>query len=59
MWSASTYAYRLKGVRGDSWRIMKVEVSGLRKACHLSKYSLLPVTRNSENSWTEPRNATT
>ena len=32
------YAYRLKGVRGDSWRIMKVEVEGLTgKLRHLSR----------------------
>ena len=32
------YAFRLKGVRGDSWRIMKVEVDGLRgKLRHLSR----------------------
>lgn len=42
------YAYRLKGVRGDSWRIMKVEVSGLSgKLRHLSRsIPSLPVTRN-------------
>ena len=42
------YAYRLKGVRGDSWRIMKVEVSGLSgKLRHLSSsIPSLPVTRN-------------
>lgn len=42
------YAYRLKGVRGDSWRIMKVEVSGLSgKLRHLSRsIPPLPVTRN-------------
>ena len=32
------YAFRLKGVRGDSWRIMKVEVEGLTgKLRHLSR----------------------
>jgi Archaeal holliday junction resolvase (hjc). len=32
------YGFRLKGVRGDSWRIMKVEVDGLRgKLRHLSR----------------------
>lgn len=42
------YAYRLKGVRGDSWRIMKVEVSGLSgKLRHLSRsIPSLPLTRN-------------
>ena len=42
------YAYRLKGVRGYSWRIMKVEVSGLSgKLRHLSRsIPSLPLTRN-------------
>tara|TARA_B100000614_G_scaffold113077_1_gene101473 strand:- start:29480 stop:30064 length:585 start_codon:yes stop_codon:yes gene_type:complete len=42
------YAYRLKGVRGDSWRILKVEVSGLSgKLRHLSRsIPSLPLTRN-------------
>ena len=42
------YAYRLKGVRGDSWRIMKVEVKGLSgKLRHLSRsIPSLPLTRN-------------
>ena len=42
------YAYRLKGVRGDSWRIMKVEVDGLNgKLRHLSRsIPSLPLTRN-------------
>ena len=42
------YAYRLKGVRGDSWRIMKVEVSGLSgKLRNLSRsIPSLPLTRN-------------
>ena len=32
------YAFRLKGVRGDSWRIMKIEVEGLTgKLRHLSR----------------------
>ena len=42
------YAYRLKGVRGDSWRILKVQVSGLSgKLRHLSRsIPSLPLTRN-------------
>ncbi len=42
------YAFRLKGVRGDSWRIMKVEVEGLKgKLRHLSRsIPSLPLTRN-------------
>ena len=42
------YAFRLKGVRGDSWRIMKVEVDGLNgKLRHLSRsIPSLPLTRN-------------
>tara|TARA_S200000501_G_scaffold374285_1_gene423454 strand:+ start:369 stop:944 length:576 start_codon:yes stop_codon:yes gene_type:complete len=41
------YAFRLKGVRGDSWRIMKVEVQGLTgKLRHLSRsIPSLPLTR--------------
>ncbi len=32
------YAFRLKGVRGDSWRIMRVEVEGLTgKLRHLAR----------------------
>ena len=40
------YAFRLKGVRGDSWRIMKVEVEGLTgKLRHLSRsIPALPLT---------------
>ena len=40
------YAFRLKGVRGDSWRIMKVEVDGLTgKLRHLSRsIPALPLT---------------
>ena len=40
------YAFRLKGVRGDSWRIMKVEVQGLTgKLRHLSRsIPSLPLT---------------
>ncbi len=42
------YAYRLKGVRGDSWRIMRVEVSSLTgKLRHLSRsIPKLPLTKN-------------
>ena len=42
------YAYRLKGVRGDSWRIMRVEVDSLTgKLRHLSRsIPKLPLTRN-------------
>jgi hypothetical protein len=42
------YAYRLKGVRGDSWRIMRVEVESLTgKLRHLSRsIPKLPLTRN-------------
>ena len=42
------YAYRLKGVRGDSWRIMRVEVKSLKgKLRHLSRsIPKLPLTRN-------------
>ena len=42
------YAYRLKGVRGDSWRIMRVEGSNLSgKLRQLSrKIPSLPLTRN-------------
>ena len=41
------YAFRLKGVRGDSWRVMRVEVDGLRgKLRHLSRsIPPLPLTR--------------
>ena len=40
------YAFRLKGVRGDSWRIMRVEVEGLSgKLRHLSRsIPSLPLT---------------
>jgi len=40
------YAFRLKGVRGDSWRIMRVEVEGLTgKLRHLSRsIPSLPLT---------------
>ncbi len=42
------YAYRLKGVRGDSWRIMRVEGTNLTgKLRQLSrKIPSLPLTRN-------------
>ena len=42
------YAYRLKGVRGDSWRIMRVEVDSLTgKLRHLSRsIPKLPLTKN-------------
>jgi len=42
------YAYRLKGVRGDSWRIMRVEVGSLTgKLRHLSRsIPKLPLTKN-------------
>ena len=42
------YAYRLKGVRGDSWRIMRVESANLTgKLRQLSrKIPSLPLTRN-------------
>ncbi len=42
------YAYRLKGVRGDSWRIMRVEVESLTgKLRHLSRsIPKLPLTKN-------------
>ena len=42
------YAYRLKGVRGDSWRIMRVEVGSLSgKLRHLSRsIPKLPLTKN-------------
>jgi hypothetical protein len=41
------YAFRLKGVRGDSWRVMKVDVEGLTgKLRHLSRsIPTLPLTR--------------
>ena len=40
------YAFRLKGVRGDSWRIMRVQVEGLTgKSRHLSRsIPKLPLT---------------
>jgi len=40
------YAFRLKGVRGDSWRLMKVDVEGLTgKLRHLSRsIPKLPLT---------------
>ena len=40
------YAFRLKGVRGDSWRIMRVQVEGLTgKSRHLSRsIPQLPLT---------------
>ena len=42
------YAFRLKGVRGDSWRIMRVEVGSLTgKLRHLSRsIPKLPLTKN-------------
>ncbi|HJM18524.1 MAG TPA: hypothetical protein QF703_03215 [Candidatus Thalassarchaeaceae archaeon] len=42
------YGFRLKGVRGDSWRIFKVEVQGLTgKLRHLSRsIPSLPLTTN-------------
>ena len=42
------YAYRLKGVRGDSWRIMRVEVESLTgKLRHLSRsIPKLTLTKN-------------
>ena len=42
------YAYRLKGIRGDSWRIMRVESANLTgKLRQLSrKIPSLPLTRN-------------
>ena len=44
------YAFRLKGVRGDSWRIMRVEVDGLRgKLRHLSR-SIPPLPLTSRGS---------
>jgi Holliday junction resolvase len=41
------YAFRLKGVRGDSWTVMKVDVEGLTgKLRHLSRsIPTLPLTR--------------
>jgi len=41
------YAFRLKGVRGDSWMVMKVDVEGLTgKLRHLSRsIPTLPLTR--------------
>lgn len=44
------YAFRLKGVRGDSWRIMRVEVEGLSgKLRHLSR-SIPPLLLTSRGS---------
>ncbi len=44
------YAFRLKGVRGDSWRIMRVEVAGLSgKLRHLSR-SIPPLPLTSRGS---------
>ncbi len=44
------YAFRLKGVRGDSWRIMRVEVEGLSgKLRHLSR-SIPPLPLTSRGS---------
>tara|TARA_B100000925_G_scaffold76754_2_gene54196 strand:+ start:316 stop:939 length:624 start_codon:yes stop_codon:yes gene_type:complete len=42
------YAYRLKGVRGDSWRIFRVEVGKLsgRLGMLTRRIPSLPVTRN-------------
>ena len=42
------YAYRLKGVRGDSWRIFRVEVGKLsgRLGMLTRRIPALPVTRN-------------
>ncbi len=42
------YAYRLKGVRGDSWRIFRVEVGKLsgRLGILARRIPALPVTRN-------------
>ena len=43
------YAYRLKGVRGDSWRILRVETTSLqgRLAVIANRIPALPLTRNS------------
>ena len=44
------YAFRLKGVRGDSWRIMRVDVEGLSgKLRHLSR-SIPPLPLTSRDS---------
>ena len=42
------YAFRLKGVRGDSWRVMKVPVSGLTGKLRSLSRSIpdVPLTRN-------------
>lgn len=42
------YAYRLKGVRGDSWKIFRVKVEGLTGKSRLLARSVpeLPLTRN-------------
>lgn len=42
------YAYRLKGVRGDSWRIFRVEVQGLSGSLRrlVKDIPALPFTRN-------------
>ena len=42
------YAYRLKGVRGDSWRIFRVEVGRLsgRLGMLTRRITALPLTRN-------------
>lgn len=42
------YAFRLKGVRGDSWRVMKVPVNGLTGKLRVLSRSIpnVPLTRN-------------
>ena len=42
------YAFRLKGVRGDSWRIFSVPVDGLRGKMRMiaDRVPKLPLTRN-------------
>jgi hypothetical protein len=42
------YAYRLKGVRGDSWRIFRVKTEGLTGKLRLLARTVpeLPLTRN-------------
>ena len=42
------YAYRLKGVRGDSWKIFRVKVEGLTGKSRLlaRRVPELPLTRN-------------
>ena len=42
------YAFRLKGVRGDSWRVMKVPVDGLKGKLRVLSRSIpnVPLTRN-------------